>query len=110
MSLNDLTIIDKHGNRYKVVPERTSSTALVASPSPVKVTTSGTNPVLTPSFGAKLREKREGEKISITTLAGESKVKQPNISNIELGKRKARISTQRKLIKAWESLSKKTWQ
>jgi transcriptional regulator with XRE-family HTH domain len=61
------------------------------------------------SFGAQFREKRKQANLTQRQIENESKIRQSNISAIEKARRVPEASTQKKLIDAWEKLSKRNW-
>lgn len=113
MSLEGLIVLDAKGNRYRLVPDSTKPTgkAAITLPNLIKSQKqlSAARESSNDEFRLKLKNLREGAKISQTTLAKAAGTKQPNIAAIEMGRRVARQTTRDSLIAAWERLSKKAW-
>jgi len=114
MDLTKLIVVGPDGTRYKLVelgnvtpPGLVAKTVVInAAPEPLNSRKRAGDV----AFGALYKQRREAASLSQVDVARESNIRQPNIANIEAGRRTPTDATRNSLIEAFEELSGTRWE
>lgn len=107
MNIEDLVVLDRYNERYRLVKE--GELTHLREKLDKYVTTKSEWDLLLElnksEFGSVFKHARESKNITVAQIVVQSGLLEPNVRNIELGHRKPRIGTRKTLIDALRVLS-----